>query len=274
MGSVSFIAEYQENLNVIQIVFDGIGGSSDGDLFLETETCSQTLNTRLEEAVVKSTRDPSLALRIFLPFTVCPGQKIPLVQQSFFFEAKLSAVPPIGMNHNLAMNNVVNHPLSASHLRDLRPLAFCCSHCDCKIVNILPNVVFQDLPSEHWAEMMEVWMCHAYPSFTARLAQQAVEGFWPSKEAILVGGSYILVNEAHARKENISTGVSKVSSCESLRNFHRWATRRSSPLPNWWSYDRNCKRSCRCRKSLARDVLPLVTELLWKRMTGGQSSYG
>lgn len=129
----------------------------------------------------------------------------------------------------------ISHPLSATELRQLDPGGICCTSCDREIASF-PAAGgtyerFKDLPSEHWAEMMEVWMCHDDPGFTAKLASQTKEGFWPIKGKVLVGGSYVLVNPEDVKRGNllqVSTKVSLPTYSVSLPSL--WTTRRSSPV--------------------------------------------
>lgn len=188
----------------------GAGMSLKDDLDLET-TASPRLGDGPHEAIVRSRKDPSSSLHIPLPSAVNPGQVVPFIHQDLQLEGKLSALPFSSSAPVSSLNTVVDHALSAADLRRLRPKAICCVGCDREVAELSPNTVYKDLPSEHWAEMMEVWMCHADPTFTARLGQQTRDGFWPTKETVLVGGSYVLVDGGHAKKHNLCIETTEVS---------------------------------------------------------------
>ena len=199
MTGVSYITEHQENLRTILVMLHGPGLSMKDDLQLDTTQSPHTSGVG-NEAIVVSRKDMSSPLRIPLPYPVPPAQSVPFVMQDLHLEAKLTALSPTLTS---GISSFVDHVLSAADLTDMGPSALCCAACDREVAAMKSNQVFKDLPSEHWAEMMEVWMCHADPTFTARLAQQTRDGFWPSNGTVLVGGSYLLVEGSQTKKHNL-----------------------------------------------------------------------
>lgn len=209
---VNYIAEHQENLNIVTVTLFGPQLPLSSDLQLKSfdpASCSLP-------AVEGILEIGSSTLRIPLPVPIQPHQSVPLIAHGLHLEAKLSSVPMATFAPILISS--VSHPLSASELRELNPRGLCCTTCDREIASILTKSPggkederFKDLPSEHWAEMMEVWMCHDDPGFTARLANQTKEGFWPVKGRVLVGGSYVLANAADVKRANITSKSTKVS---------------------------------------------------------------
>ena len=197
LASVSYIAEHQENLRAVQVMLHGAGSLPKHDLHLEMGTPQGSAG---QHEVMLISMQSASSLRISLPTAVYPAQRVPLESQDLHLEAKLSALPsPPGSSSH----SIVNHALSATELRNLQPKALCCATCDREIADLSTSTVYKDLPSEHWAEMIEVWMCHADPKFTARIAQQTRDGFWPNHSTVLVGGSYLLVDSQQAQKHNI-----------------------------------------------------------------------
>ncbi|ORY25819.1 HECT-like ubiquitin-conjugating enzyme-binding-domain-containing protein [Naematelia encephala] len=180
LGSIVYIAEHQENLRIISVMLHGPGVPLNSDLNIEASS---------EEAVVTSKKDSSV-LRIVLPTPVL-ATRTQLTSSDVHLEAKLSALPT--STSSISLNSIVPRALSAPELRTLRPTSLSCAECDREIVRLNGKADISDLPSEHWAEMMEVWMCHADPTWTAKLAQQTKDGFWPGSTQVLVGGSYLLV---------------------------------------------------------------------------------
>jgi ubiquitin-protein ligase E3 D len=75
------------------------------------------------------------------------------------------------------------------------------------------RLVYRDLPSEYWTELVDAWMCHHDQALTARIVQNAREGFWPAKGECLVGGSYLLVEESSVVASNLKIRDGKVSCC-------------------------------------------------------------
>lgn len=219
MSSVSYLVEHQENLLAVQIMLHGAGLSLKDDLRVETVKSTHT-GSGDTEAIVLNTRDPTVSLLIDLPTPVASGQTSVLQQQDFHLETKLSALPTQSNGAIFSLNTVVQHPLSASDLRQAKPQALCCTACDREIADLtkanksetaVEGSGFKDLPSEHWAEMLEVWMCHDDPAFTSQLAQRTTEGFWPTRENVLVGGSYILIHSEEAKTANLAVESINVS---------------------------------------------------------------
>lgn len=212
ISTATFIAEHQANLNTISIQVHGPGLPLTSDLVLSTvnpASCSLPST----EACVKS---GSSTLRIPLPIMVHSHQSVPLhcpsPSSSLHLEAKLSS-HPLKPTANLLGTK---YPLSALDLKSFqpRPHGLCCASCD-RILAILnadkADLKWKDLPSEHWAEMIEIWMCHQDPTWTSRLAEFTEKGFWPDKEGMMVGGSYVLINPSDARRANMVFTEGKVS---------------------------------------------------------------
>ena len=83
-------------------------------------------------------------------------------------------------------------PWSATDLKRHRPQAFVCDACDAQLVVIPPAVQFTALPSEHWAELFDSWMCHPDQHLHDTLASQGRDGFWPASNEVSVASPYIL----------------------------------------------------------------------------------
>lgn len=91
----------------------------------------------------------------------------------------------------------VSMPMQANEMRKLPPAAFLCSEptCGSLIVKAGPGMRYTPLPSEHWAELLDAWMCHADQQLTDEVGKHAREGgaIWPkSEEEVCVGSSYLL----------------------------------------------------------------------------------
>ena len=209
-SAVSYVAEYQENLRIVQIMLHGIGIPMKDDLSIETVALSRPCS-KVDQAIVSSKRDPATTLRLSLPVSVYPEQSLPFTLNDLQLEAKLAAPPSTTAVSLASINTVVPHALSASELREVRLEGLCCTSCDREVANLSSATVFKDLPSEHWAEMMDVWMCHDDAAFTSRLASRTKDGFWPSKGVVLVGGSYLLVDGGQAKKHQLHAEGSQVS---------------------------------------------------------------
>jgi len=212
---MAYVAEHQEHLKVVQIMLHGSGISSKDTFQLETPR-ARSAGDDVREAIVSSKQDATLSLRIPLPSPVLPGQSKSFANQDLHLEAKLFDWQSSTSDNMSSFNTVI---LTATDMRELRPKALCCATCERRIADLSSSTVFKDLPSEHWPEMMEVWICHADPTFTARIARQTKDGFWPTKGTVLVGGSYLLVDGGQTKKHNLHAADITVSLSSSSFGF-------------------------------------------------------
>lgn len=197
IANLSYIAEHQENLNVVQVMVHGVGISANTDLVVETQGDDS------DQATLYAKSTPATQTRITLPTPVVASQTVPLILQNLHLDARLAAVPTTKSAPVSSLNTVITQALSASDLRRLQPSSLCCSSCDRELGETPSNGQYKDLPSEHWAEMMEIWMCHSDPGFTAGISAKAKDGFWPERGTVLVGGSYLLLDGTAIKRHNL-----------------------------------------------------------------------
>lgn len=218
-NSVGYICEHQENLcTTLCIVY----GASNVGFELDVDNPS--------DAALLLESDPDFKLSVSLPSPVPLGQKIPLAVTNNYMEARIAALP--GPTPSLAYNSAITHALSAPSLRSLHPQSLCCNNCQRALATFPLDIQFKDLPSEHWAEMLEVWMCHSDPAFTAQIGQKARDGFWPNQTTVLVGGSYLLVSPDHVN------GISETSEVSnhflSAFSCAQWTNKKAVAMPSHW----------------------------------------
>ncbi|WVQ73743.1 hypothetical protein IAR50_003323 [Cryptococcus sp. DSM 104548] len=206
LNSIGYVAEHQENLRSVQIILQGTG-LSNLDLTLGTASATDQVQSTTQ-GIATSKRDPSIHFRITLPVPVHTGQNVQFVQQGMSWGCKLAAValPPA------AQSLSITHALSAPDFRRIKPSLLTCTACERPLSSLpfpYPSSLeqpYKDLPSQHWAEMIDIWMCHDDPTFTGRLAGMVEEGFWPKQGGVLCGGSWVLVEEGRGRWENLRAG--------------------------------------------------------------------
>jgi len=63
---------------------------------------------------------------------------------------------------------------------------------------------YRELPSEHWEELVDAWMCHADQSLHEQVVKHG-KGFWPEPKQALVGSSYLLFEESSVVVHNLSS---------------------------------------------------------------------
>ncbi|CAE6420226.1 unnamed protein product [Rhizoctonia solani] len=187
---VTYVAEHRESLGMVavQLRVDGLAR-----------------NSRLEAEVALILDQSSLILRCgstTLPSLPLPSQ-VPVGKVDLF---AASMGKPLGATEYLDLKlptaldvdgNELEHDLppllDAEQLRSSQPTSFACSSCSLPVTHSLAsgNVRYSDLPSEHWAELLDAWMCHPDQQVTSELAKRA-EGIWPVPDQVLVGGGFLL----------------------------------------------------------------------------------
>ena len=162
--------------------------------------------------VIKS--GPQSSLPLLLPAHTVPGPK-EVRAQSSHYEIKLmtqSSRSPSPENDN-------NAPLlDATQLASINPVSFLCASCSLPVIQSNCVETWRDLPSEHWEELVEAWMCHGDQKLHDHVQQHSKAGFWPAEGLALVGGSYILFDETAMNTNNLHVAPdSRVSLFISLR---------------------------------------------------------
>ncbi|KAF8903330.1 HECT-like ubiquitin-conjugating enzyme-binding-domain-containing protein [Gymnopilus junonius] len=182
---VVYVAENHENLHhtLAFLTVTGVKPGTD----LQAEVLPPFLDNPKEggdHLVVKA--GPYSSLPLMLPAHVTPGPK-EVRAQSKHYEVKLTNLPTTPSSDP---NEPISTPLlDASQLQSIHPTSFLCAHSS-KVDS------YRDLPSEHWEELVEAWMCHS----DQKLHDQR---FWPSTGEALVGGSYILFEESAMNLNNL-----------------------------------------------------------------------
>ncbi|KAF8524313.1 HECT-like ubiquitin-conjugating enzyme-binding-domain-containing protein [Hysterangium stoloniferum] len=194
---VQYVAEHHDHLGNVA-VFLQVNGTEAGAI-IETEVFPSG-GERLFVKCGASTSQP-----LALPARVVPG-KMDVKVQSGHFEATIACTTVQPNGHTPAPPYSGDSPgtglLDATQLKALDPTTFICASCSLPLVHASRLSRYDDLPSEHWAELLEAWMCHADQRITERVALYA-NGLWPAPGQALVGGSYILFESSSLVESNI-----------------------------------------------------------------------
>jgi hypothetical protein len=240
------VAEYQDNLNAVTLLLkiNNPDKKASPPKQLTVEVVP-TMGARADPSTPSETGDRILVKHkanwstpLFLPtpvllgkFTVeCSGEHYEIKLATPATSDPTAGVAPqsdTGANENAAAT------LDAAHLTSIAP-SFICASCSLPFVqssNVstakpqspfadsveaaaevegVGALSYRDLPSEHWAELLDAWMCHHDQKLADRIAQTAKEGFWPARGECLVGGSYLLLEEGSVVVMNLRETDAKV----------------------------------------------------------------
>lgn len=130
-----------------------------------------------------------------------PSKQAGLQTQTGHFELRLTTSKAVDYRNR--PSSLEMPPLcDATQLSASKPNSFICTSCSLPIVQASNIISYRDLPSEHWEELVDAWMCHADQSLHEQVAKRG-RGFWPEANQALVGGSYILFEESAIVAGNI-----------------------------------------------------------------------
>ena len=192
---VSYVAEYHEGLRHV-LAFLNVSGIPPGvNLEASIASDSNDILDGLESALVLrsgSVESSPLALPARTQFG---PQEVRV--QGLHYEVKIATLDahPPRAEEPLPL-------LDAEQLRSRAPTTFICASCSLPLVHGARITRYDDLPSEHWAELVDAWMCHTDQTLNAQVVRHA-KGFWPRSGQALVGGSYILFDKSAAVSANL-----------------------------------------------------------------------
>ena len=179
---VTYVAEYHENLQHVLAFLTVSGLQAGTDLQAEVVAPESGSSDRRAQLLLRC--GASTSQRLALPAPVVPGPAQVSVVGGRHFQVKLavapSAAPP---------SPEPESELDATHLQSIQPTSFICASCSLPLVRAASLQRYRDLPSEHWAELVDAWMCHADQKLHEHVQKGSKEGFWPADGEALVGGS-------------------------------------------------------------------------------------
>jgi hypothetical protein len=191
------VAEHHENLQHILVFLTVTGATPGVDIEAEVLPAGGDADSSVggDYLVVRS--GPHTSLPLVLPGRTTPGKKQIKVQGGHY-EIKLSTAPTIPSSESYSAPL-----LDATQLSTANPSTFICASCSLPLVQSSKIQVYKDLPSDHWEELVDAWMCHTDQKLNERIMKHGKGGFWPEAGQALVGGSYILFEEESMVKNHL-----------------------------------------------------------------------
>ncbi|KAG8711412.1 hypothetical protein FRC09_020628 [Ceratobasidium sp. 395] len=198
---ITYVAEHRESLHMVslQLRVDGLSRSAKFEGEVLTGPRQSNLVLQCDSTTLSPLPLPARvpAGRVDL-FAASMGR--PIVA-SDYLDLKLTTSP----TENVEDTHHDHAPLlDAEQLCACRPSAFVCASCSLPVVNGTASGTtrYNDLPSEHWAELLDAWMCHPDQQVSAEIAKRA-DGFWPTSGQVLVGGGYLLFNSSVVNQNSL-----------------------------------------------------------------------
>ena len=190
-----YVAEYHETLHHVLVFLNVQGMTLGANLEAEVVPVSDASSEERSRLMLKCGTSTSPLLT--LPAPVHPGVKeVSVVGQSYQIKLAVSSAPSSPLSDGpVAL-------LDAEQLTAAAPTSFVCASCSLPLVQGARVREFRDLPSEHWAELVDAWMCHPDQRLHEHVRNHSAHGFWPSEGQALVGGSYVLFEESAVVQSN------------------------------------------------------------------------
>lgn len=182
------------------------------------------------------------ASRIKLPCKI-PPQPAEVVPSGNAFEVRLVLEQGSPTIQRADLELVA--PLTTEELGRARPDRFHCSACDLVVADVTQLTRYNALPSEHWAELLDAWMCHQDQKLSDDLIAKG-NGIMPRADEGLVANAYLLLPAHTARDTRVETGAQvrqhsfcilfphpgpKRKTSSHISPDHRWYTPRSRAQP-------------------------------------------
>ncbi|KAI1794331.1 HECT-like ubiquitin-conjugating enzyme-binding-domain-containing protein [Ganoderma leucocontextum] len=192
---VHFVAEYHETLQHILVFLNVQGMTLGANLEAEVVPAAETSTSERSYLLLRCGASTSPLLS--LPAPVSPGVKeVKVVGQFYEIKLAVTSTPPSPFE---ALSGI----LDATQLLSTAPTSFVCAACSLPLVQASRLHEYRDLPSEHWAELVDAWMCHTDQRLHEHVKKHSAQGFWPQEGEALVGGSYILFEESAVVQSNV-----------------------------------------------------------------------
>lgn len=220
---ISYVAEYHETLRHVLVFVTVSGIPVDTELQAEVLPTSSS-GTEGDWLVIRSSWASSPPLS--LPVRVAPGKKDVQIRQGHY-ELKLGIANP-----HAARSSSPDEPtplMSAEQLLSSKPTSWSCISCSLPLVHSPKLVKYRDLPSEHWEELVDAWMCHADQILHNHVAKHG-RGFWPEESEALVGCGYILFQQSAIVSNNVSCTEQPLVNIHFLLNQHYCRTTKKADV--------------------------------------------
>lgn len=185
--AVDFVAEESRNLGTLVVSFwprSSIPGKDEWEV-ISVES----------EAIIVAPITGGPASRLSLPCRVIP-QQVSVASHGDYHEVKLITLDPspTRSRHDLE----VHAPVSTAELRAALPTSFACATCHTTLVDSSAVIKYNALPSEHWAELLDAWMCHQDQTLSDDLIAKG-KGIKPREGEGLVGSAYVVFERGITR---------------------------------------------------------------------------
>ncbi|KAK9898908.1 hypothetical protein P389DRAFT_193920 [Cystobasidium minutum MCA 4210] len=83
-------------------------------------------------------------------------------------------------------------PYSAQDFRTHQPASLTCTSCSASLADLSQVTRYNDLPSEHWADLLDAWMCHPDQTLSKDIIDKG-NNIWPQANQALISTTGIVL---------------------------------------------------------------------------------
>lgn len=89
-------------------------------------------------------------------------------------------------------------PYSAQDFRKHQPDSLTCTSCGAELADLAEVMRYNDLPSEHWAELLDAWMCHPDQTLSKDIIDKG-NNIWPQANQALISTTGIVLATSNTK---------------------------------------------------------------------------
>ncbi|KAG8997540.1 hypothetical protein FRB90_012485, partial [Tulasnella sp. 427] len=202
-GRVVYVAEFQKNIHSMQVYLRYASGEPKGHVEFEVLPTKDGTLTGSHRFVIRNGGLESPALPLPAPANV-GHHEVKVVKGHLEIKLDIPALAEIPSEPEDDLSRL----MPADELKSLQPTSFVCTSCSLPLVQCGKIRDYRDLPSEHWEEFVEAWMCHQDQKLTEHIGKHRQGVFVPDRGVAFVGGSYVLFDDEMVVGENVNTSPS------------------------------------------------------------------
>lgn len=226
---VIYVAEFQKNIHSMQVYVQFASGEPQGHVEFEVLPTEDGTLTGSKSFIIRTRSSGSQVLPLPAPAKV-GHHEVKVVKGHMEIKLEIPALAELPSEPADDLSRL----MPADDLKSIQPTSFLCTSCSLPVVHCNDIKDYRDLPSEHWEEFVEAWMCHQDQKLTEEIGRHRQGGFVPDRGVAFVGGSYVLFDDEMVVKENLNTAPSlQVSSLLSVPFLPCSPLLRAARRPSW-----------------------------------------
>jgi len=216
---LTYVAEEMRNLSSMIVRawdtrFEGDSSSTEAvdptGLASESWSVIQRDSTTLQLVAREGTAMQHARVRIDLAAETSPVSDTKPLDMVFKADHYEVRIPTAESSHSTRIRNdlEIRSPYNAAELKKHASStdSLVCASCSTPLLQLAAITRYNDLPSEHWAELLDAWMCHQDQTLSEELIAKG-NNIWPKEHQALVSSTGVIVTACNAMECQISSEI-------------------------------------------------------------------